>query len=564
MNFNEFQVQQSGEDSEFLRQLSTLDFTAMQKETYTKRHANTGQWLLESPKFQMWLQLKDNEHSVLWYEGDPGVGKTVITSVAINHVTENFSEHGSAVVYIYCDYANSMTFSIENLLGSMVRQLVVQTSYAGTVAELKTFMRKPAKNRKMTREDLSFWIETFSQNFDVIYTFVDALDELHEGGRNKLLAHLQRFSIGNMRVFLTSRSNVNVPLKIPHAIRSGIAATSEDITTYVNSEIQESCRLENFTVKDPGLKQHITNTICNQANGMFLLAKLQVESLGDQTTAREVRSALAVLPTDSFAIYDQTTERIRRQGSKNAELGFKVLSMMFGAVRPLGVDELRHALAVEPTTTSIDPDNLADLEIMLSVTAGLVTTSQEQIYSEKEKVLRHVPVFRLVHYTLQEYFELDQTRLFPNLKLDMARACLSYLSLDDFGSGNCATDELFDKRRSDFAFLDYASYHWAHHLQGVQAELMDESLAFLQDSNKISAWLESYGYTICRHKSPFNCPQHPIFLTAHFHLLELFRTLISSRSITTKNLSGETVFTKLWTWSHGRKVGSRPSALSWT
>ena len=143
------------EDEHFLRQISTLDFAATQKESYSKRYAHTGQWLLESPDFQTWLNLEAGQHPVLWYPGNPGVGKTVITSIAVNHITENTGGRRNAIVYIYCDYTNTQTFSVENLLGSIVRQLVVQTSDPGTVADLKTFVKKTTKSRNMTEEDLS-------------------------------------------------------------------------------------------------------------------------------------------------------------------------------------------------------------------------------------------------------------------------------------------------------------------------------------------------------------------------------------------------------------------------
>lgn len=42
----------ASEDLEFLRNLSTLDFSVKQKEACSKRHANTGQWLLDTKDFK--------------------------------------------------------------------------------------------------------------------------------------------------------------------------------------------------------------------------------------------------------------------------------------------------------------------------------------------------------------------------------------------------------------------------------------------------------------------------------------------------------------------------------
>ena len=523
------------EDQDFLRQLSTLEFNAMQKEAYSKRYGSTGQWRLELPEFQNWLDSERSPHSALWCPGNPGVGKTVVTSIAVNHTIGNTGERRSAIVYIYCDYANPLTCSLRNLLGSMVRQLITQTSHAETIAELKAVLKKTTKSRNMTEEELSSWVETFSRTFEVVYTFVDALDECPEVSRDTLLTRLRQYSAGNMRIFLTSRCNVDVRSIISHAIRAEISASSHDIISYVEAKIQKSRRLAHFTAETPALTTHIIQSIVTKADGMFLLAGLQIESLGNQISVQRVRSALGRLPTDIFTMYDQTIERIRDQPAENAELGLKVLSITLGATRPLKTDELRHALAIQPCETSLDLEALVDAETLLSATAGLVITYQDDENGPK--------FLRLAHYTLQEYLETNQERLFPNLEVDMARTCLSYLCLDEFESGECATDEIFEKRRSAFSFLDYAAHHWDIHLRGVQTELMDQTLAFFQDRPKTAAWLQSFKYNeICDKGLSTSADSHldPLFLAAHFYLTEIFTRLISARDIESGNTREET------------------------
>lgn len=539
------------EDQDFLGQISTLDFTSMQKEAYSKRYGGTGQWVLETSEFQTWFKSEDGQHSVLWCPGNPGVGKTVVTSIAVNHVIENTGERKSAIVYLYCDYGNPLTFSVDNLLGSLVRQLVAQTSHAETIAELRTSLAQTTKSRNMTEEELSSWIENLSRTFDVVYTFVDALDECPEIARDSLLLRLQQYSVGNMRIFLTSRLNVDVRDSIPHATRAEISATKYDITDYVEAKIQKSRRLANLTAGNPDLKRHIIESIVSKADGMFLLAGLQTESLGDQISVRGVRLALERLPTDIFTMYDQTFKRIREQSTEKAELGLKVFSIIFGATRPLEVDELRHALAIQPGDTDLDVEASVDVETLLGVTAGLVITHLDKYCKQK--------VFRLVHYTLQEYLQISQKRLLPNLELDMARTCLAYLCLGEFGNGQSATYGLLHKRTDDFCFFNYAADHWAIHLRGVQMELMDQSLAFVQDSKKTSAWLQAFEDLHDYHaglSSKEDVPLDPVFLAAHFHLSELFTRLTLSRNINTRNKRRETPLIRavdVHTWQKGGK-----------
>lgn len=477
------QKQREHQDQGFLRQLSTLDFTAKQKESYSKRYGSTGQWLLDSPEFEAWLNSEDCQHSVLWYPGNPGVGKTVITSIAVNYVTEISAEEKAAVVYIYCDYANVQTSSVAYLLGSMIRQLAAQTSHARTIAELKASLEKIVKTRNMTEEELSSWAEILSRDFDVVYTFVDALDECPEASRDRLLIRLNQYSLGTMRVFLTSRLNIDVTLRLPHAIRAEIAAASEDIIAYVESKIHETKTLAKWTARDPSLKGHITHKIFRQADGMFLLAWLQVKSLGNQTSIKGVRAALEKLPKDLFSMYDQTIGRIRDQPEEHAKLGIKALSLICGATRPLEIDEVRHALAIEPGDTGLDSEALIDLDILLSATAGLVMTYQVYDYEQG--------CFRLVHSTLQEYCEQFQGHLLFDSNLDMARVCISYLSLNEFGRGACGTSELYYKRSPDFYFFNYAAENWTYHFGKCRRSLWIKSLPLSGKTRKFSLCLKN-------------------------------------------------------------------------
>jgi hypothetical protein len=69
-------------------------------------------------------------------------------------------------------------------------------------------------------------------------------------------------------------------------------------------------------------------------------------------------------------------ERIERQPNTK-ELAKRVLSWIIYASRPLSVEELRHALAVSPKMTEMDPCNLVFEWKLTSVCAGLVVIDKE-------------------------------------------------------------------------------------------------------------------------------------------------------------------------------------------
>ena len=475
---------QKSSEQDFLHKVSPLDFHSKQKHAYSKRYASTGQWLLETEQFKTWFEGKGSP--VLWCPGNPGTGKTVITSIAVNYVAESTRGQDIAIIYIYCDYKDSSTHSVNALLSSLLRQLIEQTPRAESIAELSMILNENAKYRDPTEAELFTWVCTVSKDFNNVYIFVDALDECPELSRDALLLRLEQFSqFGQTRLFLTSRPNIDIKSRLQNISRIEIAASTPDIEAYLHSEIQKSGRLALFVRKDPGLKQDIVDCVIGKAHGMFLLASLQINSLCQQISPRKVRQVLDGLPTGIFATYDNAFSRMLDQPKGDAELGMKVMSLVFCATRPLGLEELRHALAVQSGDCTLDTAAFTEAEIILSTTTGLLST-----FAVDDPNSSAFPTeVKFVHYTLQEYVEANHERLFPTAERDMARICLTYLSFIDYES---CSSEVLSEQFEDFKFSTYAGYNWHYHLRGVQLELMEQILPFIQDRAKTYALVRRF------------------------------------------------------------------------
>ena len=122
-------------------------------------------------------------------------------------------------------------------------------------------------------------------------------------------------------------------------------------------------------------------------------------------------------------------ERILAQKTGFRELAILVLSWITCARRRLTSLELRHALAVEAGDSILDEDNIPEIAEAVSVCAGLVTVDEES------------DIFRLVHYTTQEYFERTRGIWFPNAETNIATTCVTYLSFDCFRARKCPHEE---------------------------------------------------------------------------------------------------------------------------
>ena len=86
---------------------------------------------------------------------------------------------------------------------------------------------------------------------------------------------------------------------------------------------------------------------------------------------RKMLQKVATTGVDLGRVYGQTLQRIRDQEGSRSRLGTEVLMWVSHAERPLRIDELCHALAVEIDSTDLDPENITPQGTVLGSCLGL-------------------------------------------------------------------------------------------------------------------------------------------------------------------------------------------------
>jgi hypothetical protein len=201
----------------------------------------------------------------------------------------------------------------------------------------------------------------------------------------------------------------------------------------------------------------------------FLLAKLHIEYLSTKNTVKAVREALQNLPKDLTLVYDEIMQRIDHQNDEDRQLAHSTLTWVANAKRLLSVNELREALAIETGDTSLDSDNLLDIDIILSVCAGLV-------------IVDNARTVRLIHYTAQHYLDSIQMDRFPAAQTEITSRCLTYLSFQVFSNfpRNLSQYQLLHKH----PFLAYAKYCLVHAQGQPEVVLKARIIEFLQRASQ--------------------------------------------------------------------------------
>lgn len=222
-----------------------------------------------------------------------------------------------------------------------------------------------------------------------------------------------------------------------------------------------------------------------------------MDSFQSRLKVKTIKQDLQALPRGIDAYdkaYRDALSRIFGQDKDYQDSARKILSLILCAKRPLKINELQHALMVDPGDTELDQDNCLEIEDILMVCAGLITIDENS------------EVVRFVHYTTQEYLLRKQDVWLPHAEGEIARTCLSYLSLQDFDQ---AVDEsIIDAEHATtkieaFALADYAvnhgPFHWSAVLDertSLRAELMS---LFRSSGNRPAIWIVAWFWRYSRY-----------------------------------------------------------------
>ncbi|KAJ7444216.1 ankyrin repeat domain-containing protein [Mycena latifolia] len=484
--------------------MSPLNFLQRQADVFGALQSGTGEWLLGKAGFQEW---ESGSGEVLFCRGIPGAGKTVLASLVVNHLEAQARNSDIGLACIYLNHKETESQTITNLLGALAAQLMLGKHIPPPVHSL--YEHHLARRTRPNIDEFHKALDLAVALYPKVYFIIDALDEYPENYRHRFLKYLGTLG-PKVNIMMTSRPHINLDSQFPHLKTIEICATEDDIHKYVDAQIQNSARLSKHIHTRPELCNEIQAKIGENAKGMFLLAKLHIESLATKNTIKAVRETLQHLPKDLKHTYDEAMERINHQTEEDRQMGMLALTWVANAKRPLSVAELREALAIEPESSFLDMDNLLDMDIILSACAGLMTVDDT------------VSVVRLIHYTTQDYLDSIQSEQFPLAHITIVSTCLTYLSFPKFEviPGN------WEERRDMLVahpFLEYAQYCLIHAKGEPEVHFPDKIMAFLTGASRFtSVWRDAVPWKVIYRDYYFP----PLCLSAASDLEVIMRQLL--------------------------------------
>ena len=192
----------------------------------------------------------------------------------------------------------------------------------------------------------------------------------------------------------------------------------------------------------------------------FLLVFLSIEMILQEATIYRRRQKLRAVKkgVDLGGAYEATLGRIQAQGGQRAKLGMAVLMWISHSGRPLQVEAIRHAIAIQTGSDCLNNDDIPSISTLLGCCQGLAI------------IEKGTSTVRLIHFTIQEYL-CTHPGLFDKANATMAETCLAYLNFQHI---KClSADPSPDSRCTPF--LEYSSLYWGAHMK---IELSDRAKSF--------------------------------------------------------------------------------------
>ncbi|KAH7187792.1 NACHT domain-containing protein [Fusarium oxysporum] len=444
-------------------------------------------WILDNDDFQRWRD--DPQSQLLWIEGDPGKGKTMLLCGIIDELEK---DPDNSLSYFFCQATEAQLSNATAVLRGLVYLLVVQQP-----ALISHVREKHDHAGKQLFEDRNAW-EALSKiltamindsSLDGAILIIDALDEC-KTNRHQLLDLIVRPS--RVKWIVSSRNWQDIEDKLDntkHKVRLHLELNKDSISKAVDTYIRYKVdRLACHKKYDKETRDIVENYLTSNADGTFLWVALVCQELAGPTIRkRHTLNTLKSLSPGLNSLYDRMIGHIG--DSKDAGLCKEVLVIASVLYRPITLDELK--VLIE-SLEDLDRD---DLEEIIRSCGSFLTLREGVIYfvhqSAKDFLLNKASDQILPSGAAHQHhaiFSRSLEALSETLKRDVYK----------LGAPGFPIDLVSPPDPDPLASIRYSCVFWVDHLNDSEprAKMGDKSLQdvgivhdFLR--NKYLYWLES-------------------------------------------------------------------------
>lgn len=186
----------------------------------------------------------------------------------VDYVSSAQNKHGiRAVACVYYNYKQQDSQSTLAVFRSLICQLFNQLPECWQVVE-DLFNRHMNGTTQPNLEELLEVFESINEPQTVLLT-IDALDEAENSARESLLKQMKMLTKLPIRVFLTSRPDIDLKELKEQALIIDVTASEEDMRYYARARLEESSAVQDILEgQSQAIISDIADMVVSQASGM--------------------------------------------------------------------------------------------------------------------------------------------------------------------------------------------------------------------------------------------------------------------------------------------------------
>lgn len=304
------------------------------------------------------------------------------------------------MLYFFFRNGDPKTCKSSEMVASIIDQLVISH------VDLRTATRLVDVFKGLYDKERSGTCRTFKKLWDTfldmlnqlpkhVFIVLDALDECDD--RIDLMRSLAALNSG-ARFLVTSRPEQDIIEKLEEESKSKFSSLEMDVDGDIQNVVTEAVKHNKRLAK---FQDEIISTIKQKAEGMFRYAALVLMEL-HRPTVRKVSATLRSMPKGLFGMYELILLHLHPE---DLDIRRKILLWIAMAYRPVTVDEMAYACAVEDTDDDFDP---TDYPLLTADDIRRVCGSLVEIFDDDQLRFTHLSVKEFLLQSPQNLQDTDK------------------------------------------------------------------------------------------------------------------------------------------------------------
>lgn len=162
--------------------------------------------------------------------------------MAIDNIADGTKAKRSCVAYIYFDYKDPKAHTIENVVRSLLKQLLIPVTLVPQVLESAYDEFCSQSIIPDTSTFLQQLISTCT-HYSSVFIFLDALDECSSDTLDSVINLIRQLSRSGVKTFATSRPHLrNLPVELEKPLILQIEAQDDDVKNYLSVRLIKEWR----------------------------------------------------------------------------------------------------------------------------------------------------------------------------------------------------------------------------------------------------------------------------------------------------------------------------------